>query len=607
MGLIDWPARGGPVLEMSLKFVWNRDRKLLQGVVGTDPNRCDTLAFQIERHADSQPDHPCLRYGQKQWSYAEFNRLINKHAHAYANLGVTQGDVVALIMENRPEFFLHLFGLHKLGAVASLLNTQVRGEVLTHALSVSHPRFIVVGSELWAAWIEVADHFSSEEGHSVPAWIDMDADHGEQVPADATPFDELVRDASDLNPEQSGRQTLSQLAAYIYTSGTTGKPKAARITHLRMYRAAAAWSALALRYRQHDVMYNCLPLYHSNGLMLACGSAFSAGITVALARRFSVSHFWEDVRRHGATSFIYIGELCRYLLSAPESPKDKEHHLRVISGNGMRAELWREFKNRFGIERIAEFYAATEGNCITFNVFGLEGSVGPILPSMTLVRWDDDKEEIVRDARGLAVRAKRGEPGLLLGKIANDGLFEGYEDQRATNAKIIQDVRKPGDRYFNTGDLLRVRKGFFLYFVDRLGDTFRWRGENVATLEVQETLLRQPSLAQALVYGVHIPGAEGRAGMAALLLEGAAFDPEEFAAFVDGALPNFARPLFVRLVSEMEMTGTLKLRPTELKAQGFNPDACNGDSVWVREPKQPRYVPLTPERYAEIAEGKHHF
>lgn len=584
----------------SLKSAWHRSFGLLQGLLGASLNGRDTVALQVQRHAAQQPHHPCLQFEAETWTYAEFNQEVNRHAHAYAALGVSPGDVVALMMENRPQFLFHVLGLHKLGAVASLLNSHVRGPALLHALGVAEPKHLVLGSELESVWTDVSSHYQGR--------VLIDVDAASRAPTQGLQtFQALTADANDKDPISAGQQRLGQLAAYIFTSGTTGKPKAARISHQRMYRAAATWGGLALRYRADDVMYNCLPLYHSNGLMLATCSAFSAGVTLALARRFSSREFWNDVRRHRATSFIYIGELCRYLLSMPPQPNDQEHSVRVISGNGMQEALWREFKARFGIRHIVEFYAATEGNCVTINVFEVPGAVGPMLPHMALVRWDADEERIIRDRRGLAVPARHGEPGLLLGRIAKNGLFEGYEDATATEAKVVRNVRAPGDQYFNTGDLLRRRKGILLHFVDRLGDTFRWKGENVATLEVQQQLLRHSTLQQALVYGVQVPGTEGRAGMAALVVGDGRFDASEFARFVDRELPSYARPLFLRIVSELTTTSTLKLRPTELKKDGFDPDKCNGDGLWVRLPREAQYTSLTTEVFAAIMRGEYAF
>jgi acyl-CoA synthetase (AMP-forming)/AMP-acid ligase II len=350
-------------------------------------------------------------------------------------------------------------------------------------------------------------------------------------------------------------------------------------------------------------MYCCLPLYHSNATVLAVGSVIHAGATLALARKFSRTRFWDDVREHGATQIIYIGELCRYLMNAAPSARDREHRVRAITGNGMRPDIWDAFQSRFGIERVVEFYAATEGNCVTLNPAGWSGSVGPLMPGMVIVRWDEAEQRIVRDGSGRCVRAARGEPGILLGRIGKRSAFDGYRDAKATEQKIVRDVLEPGDAYFNTGDLLRMGERRRLYFVDRVGDTFRWKGENVSTTEVQEALSSFEGVAEANAYGVRVAGTEGRAGMVALVLaEGARFDPARFKQHVDARLPGYARPLFVRVAQQLETTATFKLKKQELQEQGFDP-AKVGDPIYVRDSKQDAYVALDAGLHAQLQSG----
>jgi acyl-CoA synthetase (AMP-forming)/AMP-acid ligase II len=365
------------------------------------------------------------------------------------------------------------------------------------------------------------------------------------------------------------------------------------------------WSSVALGLSEHDVLYNCLPLYHSSALMLGTGSVVSAGATMALARRFSRTRFWDDICDHGATSFVYIGELCRYLAGAPESPRDREHRVRVITGNGLQHDVWRVIQARFGISRISEFYGATEGNCITLNVLNVRGSVGPMLPNMVLASWDEDAQDFVRDGRGFLIKAKAGERGVLLGRI--DGRrtrFDGYRDASATDGKIVRNAFRTGDAYFNSGDVLRLDRRHHLYFVDRVGDTFRWKGENVSTGEVQQQIAAWPPAAVAAVYGVCIPGTEGRAGMLSLCLrEGHRFDADAFKAHIDARLASYARPLFVRLMPAMNVTGTLKVRTVALQKEGFDPTEIT-DPIYFCHPGRDCYVPLDGELHAEIVAGR---
>lgn len=585
---------------MSIGFAIKRQTALLRALTTADECGRETFAYQIQQHAERRADCVFLRYEDQEFTYAEANSQINKHAYAYKLLGVGEADVVAIVMENRPEYLFHVYALHKLGAVASLINSHVSGDVLAHAIRVCEPKQVVVGSEVWAQF----EGIRGDLGDLTAAQVHIDSDSENPAKQGEATFQDRLVDASDANPPECGTLPLSALAAYIYTSGTTGMPKAARVTHYRMWRAGAVWSGAGLRFRDGDVMYNCLPLYHSNGFILATGSVISGGVSMALARKFSTRRFWDDVRKHRATSFIYIGELCRYLMNAPATDSDKDHQVRAITGNGLRPDIWRPFQERFGIGRVAEFYAATEGNCITLNFANREGSVGPLMPGMALAKWDDDADDFVRGADGFLVKASRGDTGVLLGKIRPKAMFDGYNDKAETEKKVIRNAFVPGDAYFNSGDLIRWGRDYHLYFADRLGDTFRWKGENVATFEVQEQLTKHPEIAEANVYGVQIEGADGRAGMASLVLSnGNEFDPKSFQQHVDSSLPSYARPLFVRIQSVLDTTATMKLKKNELKKQAFDPSKCVGEAVWFRSPEAKGFVPMDQELYQKVQSG----
>jgi acyl-CoA synthetase (AMP-forming)/AMP-acid ligase II len=571
--------------------------RFVRGAFLYDDDSTASLAEQLAQHARERPGALFLRFESETFTYAAADALINRHAQAYVTLGIKPKDTVALVLENGPAFLWHMLGLHKLGAITSLINTNLSGHTLAHALRICEPRAIAVSRELWPRVYELR----GELGAGAPALLVDGAGQAPEAPAQA--FDGLLAAAPPTPPDRALRPTLNDVAAYIYTSGTTGLPKAALVRHSRLYRAGVVWARLALRYRRGDVMYCCLPLYHSNATLLAVGSVITAGATLALARKFSRTRFWDDVRAHGATQIIYIGELCRYLMNAEPSPRDREHRVRIITGNGMRPDIWEAFQARFGIERVVEFYAATEGNCITLNPVGWTGSVGPLMPGMVIVRWDEAEQRIVRDANGRCVRAARGEPGILLGRIGKRSAFDGYRDAKATEQKIVRDVLEPGDAYFNTGDLLRMGPRRRLYFVDRVGDTFRWKGENVSTTEVQEALSSHEGVAEANAYGVRIPGTEGRAGMVALVMaDGARFDPARFKQHADARLPGYARPLFVRVAPQLETTATFKLKKQDLQEQGFDP-AKVSDPIFVRDPQKDAYVPLDAELYARLQSG----
>lgn len=564
----------------------------------------DTLAYQLEKHAARQPDHSFLLYEDRTYSYDQANRLINQHAHAYQKMGVGRGDVVALVMENRPEYLWHMFGLNKLGAAASLINANLTGDALVHAIRICEPKRVLAGSEVWQNIADIRADLSELLGESLDVDMDRDQSVEERRLIEATDWALRLGGASQENPEQSSQSKLTDISAYIYTSGTTGLPKASYIAHHRLYRGGRVWSGAALINQQDDIIYNCLPLYHSNSLIVATGSTVSAGVTMALARKFSRSGFWDDVRRHGATNFIYIGELLRYLLNSDPSDGDKQHSIRSISGNGLRPDIWEEFQSRFAIERIAEFYGATEGNCVTINRDGVVGSVGPMQDGMALARWNEEEEDFVRDSKGFMIPALPGEKSVLLGKVQPKNPFDGYKDSAATKKKVLRDVFESGDTYFNSGDMMKRDSKDNLYFVDRLGDTFRWKGENVSTTEVQEQLSKFSAVDEVNVYGVAVKGTDGRAGMASLVLGAAQqFDVEAFREHVDANLPAYARPVFLRLQVAMETTATLKMKKTDLQKQGFDPKACN-DPIYVRHPGRGSFVPIDSQLFNDLSQGQ---
>jgi citronellyl-CoA synthetase len=412
------------------------------------------------------------------------------------------------------------------------------------------------------------------------------------------------------NPVETADNLLGGHAFYIFTSGTTGLPKAAVLSNRRYLSSALLAHKAALKCSQKDRIYVCLPLYHGTGLMIGMGASFSSGASVFLRRKFSASSFLREVREHGTTCFIYIGELCRYLVATPAQPDDHRNPLRSVMGNGLRPDIWPVFKSRFGIRRIAEFYGASEGNVAFANLLNKDCTVGMTSVRHALVRYDIDADEIMRDANGRCVPAAPGEPGLLLGHISPDAVFEGYTNAEATEKKIVRDAFESGDAWFNSGDLMRtVDVGFALgyphyQFVDRIGDTFRWKSENVSTNEVGEIINAFQQIRFSNVYGVTIPGTDGRAGMAALTLAPGttALDLEGFSQHVMRELPAYARPVFLRVEPEIDVTGTFKMVKGALRDEGYDLSRVR-DPLFVLKPGSSRYEPLDAEFAAEIGRG----
>uniref|UniRef100_A0ACB8G7H1 Uncharacterized protein n=2 Tax=Sphaerodactylus townsendi TaxID=933632 RepID=A0ACB8G7H1_9SAUR len=359
-----------------------------------------------------------------------------------------------------------------------------------------------------------------------------------------------------------------------------------------------------------DVIYVALPLYHLAGALLGIVGTFGLGATCVLKKKFSARQFWPDCRLYGVTVFQYIGELCRYLVNQPQTPEDRDHSLRMAVGSGLRADVWREFLRRFGDMRIMETYGMTEGSVTFFNFTGTVGAVGRAswlykrLFPFELLRYDVLQSTPLRDKAGRCQRVETGEPGLLVAPVTPMTPFLGYAGgQELTEAKLLHNVFADGDTYFNTGDLMLQDSNAFIYFWDRTGDTFRWKGENVATTEVGEILGALESLQDVTVYGVTVPGHEGRAGMATVVLRpGREFDGAEVYKHAVELLPPYARPRFLRIQDHLEMTETFKQKKVRLTAEGFDPTRITEPLYFLDEGAK-MYVPLTQPVWEGIAAG----
>lgn len=559
----------------------------------------DSIGLRVQHWARKMPERTAVRDARRSLSYFAFNQLANRWAHWLAEQGVSPGDGVAILMENRVELLAAVTASVKLGAAAGLMNTHQRGKVLAHSLGLVKPKVLIVGSECREAVDSVRD---SEALVAVPvtAWL---ADGDLTVPDGAVDLDAASAEARTTDPEVSARLTADHAAFYIFTSGTTGMPKASIMSHQRWLRGSAGMGLGSLRMKADDIFYCPLPLYHNNGLTVAWGSVLSAGASLYISRRFSASRFWDEVRDCQATVFCYIGELCRYLLQQPQRPDDREHRIRVAVGNGLRPELWEEFQQRFGIKHINEFYGASECNLAFTNSFNVPGSCGFCPLSYAVVSFDAENETPARGADGYMRKVARGQVGLLIAEVTDDAPYDGYTDPEASEKKLLRDVFAKGDCWFDTGDLVRDLGMRHIQFVDRSGDTFRWKGENVATTEVERALDGVDSIAEAIVYGVQVPGNDGRAGMAGLRLrDGAVFDGQAVAEHLREQLPAYAIPVFVRLLGQVETTGTFKHRKVDLKQAAFDPDRCDGDPVYVL--RDEGYVPIDRDILQALAGGQ---
>ncbi len=577
-----------------------RELPVLIGMAGAVRRAADdsreTFGVLVREQAQRFPDRVLLRFEAETVTYGEFNAMANAFVAVFKQAGVSR-ERVALMMENSPSLLAAQAAVAKVGAIGALINTHLSGAPLSHVLLASQARHVFVDARCLPQVVALPDCAG------LTVWGQGDS---RDLPPHVEPLDAALATADRAEPAMPDVR-CRDVFLHIYTSGTTGYPKAAIVRHGRYIISGIGLSTL-LGIRASDVMYAPLPLYHGESNFVGFSVAVRVGGTFASRRRFSASEFLDDVRRHGATAFVYVGELCRYLLRQPPTPHDRDHQLRLAVGAGLRPDIWEAFQQRFGIPRIIEMYGATEGNVSLMNRTGRVGSVGRAHPfqhkQIRLARFDVEKGDLARAADGFLVECGVDEPGELLGRISRRGAmpYDGYSDARASAAKVVRNAFRRGDAYFRTGDLLRRDRDGYYYFVDRVGDTFRWKGENVATQEVAEILNGAPGVSETNVYGVQIPGNDGRAGMAAVVLApGAEFDPVAFYAHAE-QLPAYARPLFVRLMPAMDVTGTLKQRKADLQRQGYDVSAIN-DPVHFRDDAQRRYVSLTPALAEQIRSG----
>jgi fatty-acyl-CoA synthase len=591
-------AQGGEHKRSPLK-AWVR---ALERTAPIERDRSLTLPVLIGRLAERLGDAPALLSSGSALSYRALAAECNRYARWGLARGLGPGDVICLLMANCPDYMAIWLGLSGIGATVALINTNLRAELLAQSLNLVTPRYVIAGASLSVALSEVGPQLAA----GIECWI-----HGPGGAPELPRLDLAIAalPGEPLQASEVRRPSLDERALCIYTSGTTGLPKAANVSHFRLMQWSH-WFAGLIDVQSADRMYNCLPMYHSVGGVVATGATLVGGGAVVLRERFSASGFWQDVRAERCTLFQYIGELCRYLLSTPPQPEESRHALRLACGNGLRADVWPQFQQRFRIPQILEYYAATEGNFSLYNCEERIGAIGRIPPFLShrvpvaLVKFDVESALPLRDGSGRCVRCVPGEVGEAIGQIlAASGVtrFEGYSDAAASGAKVLRGVFAPGDTWYRTGDLMRQDEQGFFYFVDRVGDTFRWKGENVSTTEVAAVIGSCPGVAEVAVYGVTVAGAEGRAGMAAIVVNDE-FDLCELRSMLTARLPDYARPLFVRIVAAIELTGTFKLRKQELAAQGFDPGNV-GDALYMDDASRQAYVRFDPAMHELLLSG----
>lgn len=574
-----------------------------------DPTQPCGLGWTFEQAVKTNPRGSAILYENVRFTYDEVNQWANRISHYLISQGIKKGDVVGIFVENRPELLVSVLAVAKIGAVGAMLNTSQTAKVLIHSFNLVKPKAAIVGGELVDAFNEVRNEL--EVDTNMVYWV-ADCDTTKDPGVAPKGYKNLTTESANSpthNPETTNRIYVNDPCFYIYTSGTTGLPKAGIFKHGRWMKAYGGFGIMAMRLGPKDVMYSTLPLYHATGLCVCWGSAIAGAAGFAIRRKFSASNFWKDVRKFNATAIGYVGELCRYLLDQPKQSDDANNPVRKMIGNGLRPNVWMPFKERFQVEEIIELYAASDGNIGFTNIFNFDNTVGFSPMKWVLVEYNKDKEEPVRGADGFMIPVKKGGQGLLIAEISDKAPLDGYTDPEKTRKVILTDVFEKGDRWFNTGDMLRDIGFGHAQFVDRLGDTYRWKGENVSTTEVENLVCEHPQISEAVAYGVEIPNTNGRAGMASITpaVPVEELDFKDIARFLKAQMPVYAVPLFLRIKKQMETTGTFKYQKSHLKDEGFNPAKTNGEPVYALLPGSDEYVLVTDAVYADIAAGKHRY
>lgn len=567
----------------------------------------ESIGLLFQTTAAKHADKSAIIFEGRELNWKEFNQLANQFAYQLKKQGVRRGDTVSILMENRIEMLCAYIGILKLGAVAGLINTNLTGTPLVHCVGTIESTKCLVGEELWNNISAVKDQLDLADKDYL--WV-ADTAVGGSSPSGITDFSNGLDSMPVEDPADTRAVLAGDKACYIFTSGTTGLPKPAMIYHRKLLSAAVPYSKIGFQAKSTDRMYICLPLYHITGLGPGIGSCLYSGASIFLRRRFSVSNFWPEVQQYQTTLFVYVGELCRYLSNQPQCPEEADNPIRSMLGNGLRPDIWDDFRQRFKIKRICEIYGASESNVSFLNLLNKDYTIGTTDADLMLVKYDIDNDEIIRDDAGKLIEVAEGDAGLLLAKIDEKYIYDGYKNKDVSESKLLRDVKEVGDSWFNSGDIIRkIDVGFAMgrphyQFVDRVGDTFRWRAENVSTNEVGEILNHCQQVAISNVYGVEIPGTEGKAGMAAITLkEGISFDAKAFATYVDQQLSSYARPIFVRIEDEQEITGTYKLFKGKLKKEAFHLDQTD-NPIYVRKPNSDSYELLDKQFYQTILDGQ---
>ena len=562
-------------------FIWKDNKKL-------------SLLTFFDRNIKKRPNDIAFIFEGEKTTWKEANQKVNQYAGFLKSQKIDKGDCFAILMDNSPDFLMILLASFRIGSIAALINTTVSGEGLKHVINISNVKLTIAGASHLS---KLTNALENSDLINLPLFSIEDS---EKIPAEFKDVKDLSKQFSTFDPYEP---VMKDVAAYIFTSGTTGLPKAALVDHAKLVKGSFAGHFLCFNFKSKDRLYMTLPLYHSTGLVLGWAASLRSGCANIIKPKFSASEFWDDVKKYKANKFIYVGELCRYLMNLPASETDKSNSTVQISGNGLRPDIWDSFQKRFNIKKIVEIYGATEAVGMTVNSFGRSGMIGRKRSDSTIIHCNKDDGSPILNEQGYCTKISEGETGLYIQKISSSAKFQGYLDAQASNKKILQNVFNEGDQYFNTGDLITLHDNNWLSFADRVGDTYRWKSENVSTMEVAAILNNANGVMDCNVYGVKVDSAEGKAGMAAINVS-SEFNFSSFIEHVNENLNSFQRPYFLRLTSDMKTTGTFKHQKEDLKKQGFDPNLISDKLYFYQKDS---YVEIDNNLFKRIHSGEERF
>ncbi|MFW9823443.1 MAG: AMP-binding protein [Candidatus Thorarchaeota archaeon] len=573
------------------KIEWKKYNEILfKGVGG-----------KVESQAKELPSKTALLFEEKSWTWSELNQESNRFANCFLDLGLKYDDVVAIIMDNCPEYLFSSTGINKIQGISSFINVNQRKSALEHVIKVSDPKWLVIDGDNLPNLLEI------EKNLKIPKENILVINNIQNSEHEFVNFNHELSKQESSNPPTTLNSTADQICVYLFSSGTTGYPKAITLSNIKLM-GIGIHGYNVLNLSPGEVIYVPTPLYHGLGFNVGWIGAVWGGATTALRKKFSSSNYWKDISRYKATCTIYIGEIPRYLLNLPESEYEKQSTLKRMIGLGLRKKIWLKFKDRFNIEHIYEYYGSTEvGGYI--NLDDVPGMVGRLTtPTVILAKYNRNTDEFYKNQEGFYIPCKPGEEGIALVNLKVEPYFTGYKYQEETEKKLLRNVFEKDDIYFYTGDLLKLHEDNWVSFVDRLGNTFRWKGENVSTTEVESILNSYPSIIGSNVFGVELPNAEGRAGMAAIRINNSTeFDFSEFSLFLTESLPKYAIPIFIRVqTNRLETTGNFKLRKINLQKEGYNIEAIS-DSLYVLLQGKSNYTELTKQLYHSIINNNYIF